>query len=399
MVSGRPAHLAIRFRGFVAADATPPPLARGPWLAKGAGMDRSFVAVLLAPLALVLACGGDDGSAENGLFLSFGGQAGKTAKDLFDVPDDEEAPVVEGGSAGKSGTGSAGKAGTPGKGGAGAKGGAAGQGGATNGKGGATVGDGGTQAGKGGGASTAGSSGKGGVGGSTAAGGAGSAASKGGSGGAGSATGKGGSSGKAGSGGAASKGGSSGSTSGDPYAGAIVPSTCEETHGSVGCCGPDNRAYYIDDDGSLAVSTCTGGKVCGWRADKQWYACVDAAVEDPSGEYPLVCGGAPIAGACEAGGSGSAGASGSGGAGGTSSTPPPGSEWTKCVNAWDCLSGLVCSAGYCQKPSGSGAGSSSGSSCQSKGGYGGLGCTGQFVLGCQQIGCGCCESGGIGQCC
>jgi hypothetical protein len=180
----------------------------------------------------------------------------------------------------------------------------------------------------------------------------------------------------------------------DPYAGGIKPTTCEETHGSTGCCGPGNRAYFIGDDGQVKESVCTGGNVCGWREDKGWYGCTNGLDADPSGTYPLLCGGAAVAGACSAGGTGASGG------GGSSSTPPPasGGLGSTCSAAWECNSGLSCIGGYCLSGS-SGAGAGSGSSCQSPGGYGGLGCTGQFVLGCQQIGCGCCESGGIGQCC
>lgn len=85
----------------------------------------------------------------------------------------------------------------------------------------------------------------------------------------------------------------------DPYADAIKPTTCEEAHGKTGCCGPGNRAYYIGDDGLVKENVCTDGKVCGFREDKGWYGCTDAADVDPSGAYPLLCGGAQVAGACK----------------------------------------------------------------------------------------------------
>ena len=89
-------------------------------LAEAFAMNRSLLALVLAPLALVIACGSDDGSGDAGLFQSSGGEGGKRTKAPIDHPRDEP-PHADQGAGGAAGTttkgGSGGHAGATSKGG------------------------------------------------------------------------------------------------------------------------------------------------------------------------------------------------------------------------------------------------------------------------------------------
>lgn len=121
---------------------------------------------------------------------------------------------------------------------------------------------------------------------------------------AGATSGKGGTGGTQGDAGTAGVGGSAGATGGKGGAntggkggaspGGEVPKTCDAAHGEVGCCGPDGNAYYYD--GEIQVENCADdGKVCGWAEGMEegsgFYTCVDKTAADPSGVFPLACGG------------------------------------------------------------------------------------------------------------
>ena len=236
-------------------------------------MGRAAAPVLLA-LASASACGNSD--AGEGLF-SGGGAAGSN-------------PNAGAGGRGL-GAGGAGASLAGGGAGDGANG---GKGGASSGKGGASSGKGGASSGKGGEAGTA--AGEAG----TAAGGAGSDGGSSGSGGAEEAGGAGAAGGAKGDGGSLASGGSG------PYAGAIVPKTCAQAHGLTGCCGPAGNEVYYFQDGKLQSLACLsflGTEICGWDAKQEYYTCVarlsgGAPPEEPSGKYPLICGGEPVQGAC-----------------------------------------------------------------------------------------------------
>ncbi len=74
--------------------------------------------------------------------------------------------------------------------------------------------------------------------------------------------------------------------------GGIVPATCGEAHGLVGCCGPDNSVYWWENGALQGEPENCGDQVCGWDATNNWYACNEASTAggDPSGEFPLACG-------------------------------------------------------------------------------------------------------------
>ena len=85
----------------------------------------------------------------------------------------------------------------------------------------------------------------------------------------------------------------------------VVPTTCDEAHGAVGCCSGDLRtAYYVNaDSGVIGAEACGPDEGCGWDADDALYACVDSlhfGQADPTGVYPLGCGSPAPAGACDA---------------------------------------------------------------------------------------------------
>jgi hypothetical protein len=113
---------------------------------------------------------------------------------------------------------------------------------------------------------------------------------------AGSAAGTGGSSGEGGTKGDAGSAGDSGASgaAGSGVTGSI-PATCDEAHGSPGCCGPDGNAYYFDGAKVVPENCAEQGLACGWDAESEFYTCLDAKAEDPSGTYPIACGGTPLA--------------------------------------------------------------------------------------------------------
>jgi hypothetical protein len=75
-----------------------------------------------------------------------------------------------------------------------------------------------------------------------------------------------------------------------------VPTTCDEAHGSPGCCSADGKIVYYSASG-IGVSTIDCSvidQVCTWFADSSVYSCGDGAtIGDPSGQFPLACG-APL---------------------------------------------------------------------------------------------------------
>jgi hypothetical protein len=117
-----------------------------------------------------------------------------------------------------------------------------------------------------------------------------------GQGGAGSGGATGGSGGAIGGSGGAGGGGQAGQSSGGP------PTTCQEAHGSVGCCSPDGKTlYYSTSTGDITTTDCGGpgsGQVCGWSDGSGYYDCVAGQVPaaDPGNKFPLLCGGSPVPG-------------------------------------------------------------------------------------------------------
>ena len=137
------------------------------------------------------------------------------------------------------------------------------------------------------GGQTATGSGSGSVSGGSSSGGSGLGSSGGGAGGSssgGSSSGSGGS----GSGSTGSSSGASGSSSG--AGGGVVPTTCNEAYGAVGCCAGSTAYYCSSSSNSLSSKTCSGSDVCGWDAAKSYYYCVAApGGADPSGANPIAC--------------------------------------------------------------------------------------------------------------
>jgi hypothetical protein len=70
----------------------------------------------------------------------------------------------------------------------------------------------------------------------------------------------------------------------------VIPTSCDEAHGLVGCCADGDLFYF--DEGALqgAVGDCAGTG-CGWDAAGGFYDC-GLVGPDPSGTFPLACGGA-----------------------------------------------------------------------------------------------------------
>ncbi len=76
-----------------------------------------------------------------------------------------------------------------------------------------------------------------------------------------------------------------------------VPTTCAETDGVTGCCGPGGVNYFCASDGvTVSSATCPSGQVCTWSAANMDYECAAAPAQaDPSGTYPMACvAGAPL---------------------------------------------------------------------------------------------------------
>ena len=88
-------------------------------------------------------------------------------------------------------------------------------------------------------------------------------------------------------------GGDAGTTGGgDAGTSGTAPTTCTEADGTFGCCEGTTNYYCATGATTVTSKTCTGGKVCGWNKTSGYYACVAApATADPSGMYPLACGG------------------------------------------------------------------------------------------------------------
>jgi len=80
------------------------------------------------------------------------------------------------------------------------------------------------------------------------------------------------------------------------------PTTCSQADNTVGCCvGKVN--YYCTASGVLDTTTCAGTTVCGWNSTRGYYACVaPPASSDPSGTYPIACGGTSPDAAASCGG-------------------------------------------------------------------------------------------------
>jgi hypothetical protein len=83
-----------------------------------------------------------------------------------------------------------------------------------------------------------------------------------------------------------------GGSSGDSF-----PTTCEDSHGDVGCCGSDKLLYWFEH-GQVIEVECEAGTVCGWDADGEFYDCITGSktVEDPSKTFPAACFGPAIEG-------------------------------------------------------------------------------------------------------
>ena len=73
------------------------------------------------------------------------------------------------------------------------------------------------------------------------------------------------------------------------------PTSCSQTNGTFGCCGPNGENYYCGADaGTVSSKNCAAevtdagtALVCGWNATKGYYGCVPPpAVADPSGAEP-----------------------------------------------------------------------------------------------------------------
>jgi hypothetical protein len=60
----------------------------------------------------------------------------------------------------------------------------------------------------------------------------------------------------------------------------------------VGCCDAQGVLQYCDVNLNVDAQVCTCGSVCGWNAAAGYYDCVPApGGVDPSGTYPIACGG------------------------------------------------------------------------------------------------------------
>jgi hypothetical protein len=78
---------------------------------------------------------------------------------------------------------------------------------------------------------------------------------------------------------------------GDGAVGGGTPTTCAQAYGVVGCCGANGDNYYCKADaGTVTMTACATGKVCGWNATDMYYGCVaPPATTDPSGTNPIAC--------------------------------------------------------------------------------------------------------------
>ncbi len=84
-----------------------------------------------------------------------------------------------------------------------------------------------------------------------------------------------------------------------------VPTTCAAADNAIGCCVGNSR-YYCSGTSVLTDDCTTNSKVCGWSTTYANYGCVDSpGGADPSGTYPLACGGSTGSGSGSSSGSSS----------------------------------------------------------------------------------------------
>ncbi|MEZ4266986.1 MAG: lamin tail domain-containing protein [Myxococcota bacterium] len=69
----------------------------------------------------------------------------------------------------------------------------------------------------------------------------------------------------------------------------VVPTTCAEAHGLVGCCA-DGDVYWFEGGALNGLVGGCAGQGCGWDATNQFYDCGLSGAE-PTGAYPIACGG------------------------------------------------------------------------------------------------------------
>ena len=72
----------------------------------------------------------------------------------------------------------------------------------------------------------------------------------------------------------------------------MVPTSCAEAHGLVGCCAPDNGVYWFEGGALQGAADNCGDNPCGWDTANGYYSCGGDGFTgaDPSGTYPLECG-------------------------------------------------------------------------------------------------------------
>lgn len=69
----------------------------------------------------------------------------------------------------------------------------------------------------------------------------------------------------------------------------VIPTTCDEAHGAVGCCSADGGTlYYCAGSGVLTSAACSLGS-CGWNANEGYYDCERGGLPGPAGK-PQACG-------------------------------------------------------------------------------------------------------------
>lgn len=72
----------------------------------------------------------------------------------------------------------------------------------------------------------------------------------------------------------------------------VIPTTCEQAHADVGCCGPNNQIYYWECGVLQGGPGSCGTNSCGWDPANNWYSCGGTGFtgSDPTGTYPRECG-------------------------------------------------------------------------------------------------------------